>query len=239
MKARVLHPWRVDITAARKIQERLSRRVSFSWPGRPVRRIAGADVSFPCRARALAAVVVLSYPDLVPLETAVAEGPCPMPYVPGFLSFREVPVLLDAFESLACEPDLILFDGQGMAHPRRLGLASHAGLLLNKPSIGCAKSRLFGDHDPVPRSKGSSRPLRAPGGEVIGAVLRTRTGVRPVYISVGHKIDLDTALRFVLAVSPRYRIPEPVRIADRLTKEGRRPIQVADRLTKERKRKTR
>ncbi len=223
MKLRTLHTWPVDLGSARRIQEQLRGRVSFRWRTRSVHRIAGADVSFPSRDRALAVVVVLSYPEMERLETAVEQGPCPMPYVPGFLSFREVPVLLKAFESLTVEPDLILFDGQGVAHPRRMGLAAHAGLILDKPSIGCAKSRLFGEHEALPPSKGSFRHLTAPDGEVVGAVLRTRAGVRPVYVSVGHRIDLDTAMRFVLSVSPRYRIPEPLRLADRLTKERRGP----------------
>ncbi len=221
MKARVLHPWKVDIAGARAIQERLSRQVFTSWKPQPVKRIAGADVSFPERDQALAAVVVLSYPDLVLLETSVARGPCPMPYVPGFLSFREIPVLLEAFESLTSEPDLIFFDGQGVAHPRGLGLAAHAGLVLDKPSIGCAKSRLFGVHDPLPRARGSFRHLLSPDGRVVGAVLRTRKDVRPMFISVGHRIDLETAIRFVMAVCPRYRIPEPTRLADRLAREER------------------
>lgn len=219
VKSQNLHPWRVDTAKARQIQERLRGRVRAQWGGRPVRLVAGADVSFPRRDAALAVVVVMSFPRLDLIETAVRRGRCTFPYIPGLLSFREVPVLLKAFEVLKHEPDLILFDAQGIAHPRRMGLAAHAGLLLNRPSIGCAKSRLFGRHGEPGQSRGSFQPLIAPEGDVVGAVLRTRSGVRPVFVSVGHRIDLPAAIRFVLETSPRYRIPEPLRVADRLSKE--------------------
>ncbi|MCK4548180.1 MAG: deoxyribonuclease V [Candidatus Eisenbacteria sp.] len=221
MKTRSLHPWTVDIQTARRIQERLRTRVSFVWKARPVRLVAAADVSFPEKHEALAVVVVLTYPDLAPVETVVRRGRCRMPYIPGFLSFREIPTLLKAFRSVKSEPDLILFDGQGVAHPRRMGLAAHAGLILDKPSIGCAKSRLFGEYREPGTSRGEYQYLVTREGDVIGAALRTRTGVRPVYVSVGHRIDLETAMRFVLAAAPRYRIPEPLRLADLVSKEER------------------
>jgi len=221
MKARELHRWDVDAAAARRIQDQLRRRVSDAWVERPVRTIAGADVSFPQKDLALAVVVVLRFPDLQLIETAVRTSPCTFPYVPGLLSFREIPALLRAFEALRTEPDVILFDAQGIAHPRRLGLAAHAGLLLDTPAIGCAKSRLYGTHEAPGARRGSASELVAEDGDVVGAVLRTRSGVRPIYVSVGHRIDLQTAVGFVLASAPKYRIPEPLRLADRLTKEKR------------------
>jgi deoxyribonuclease V len=221
LKPRKLHPWKVDIATARQIQDRLRDEVSSVWEERTVKRVAGADVSFPKKNVALAVVVVMTYPDLTEVETVVRRGECSMPYVPGFLSFREVPTLLKAFRALRSEPDLILFDGQGVAHPRRMGLAAHAGLVLDKPSIGCAKSRLFGDHRELGGSRGSYQHLVAPEGDVIGAAVRTRANVRPVYVSIGHRIDLETSMRFVLALAPKYRIPEPLRVADRISRERR------------------
>ena len=163
--------------------------------------------------RATAAVTVLRLPDLELVEVATAGRPVDFPYVPGLLSFREVPVVLAAAEKLKADPDVLLVDGQGYAHPRRLGLACHLGLLWDKPTVGCAKSRLIGTHDEPHEAAGSYTDLvddRA-GGELIGAVLRTRDNVRPLYISSGHKIALPQALDVVLACSAGYRLPEPTR----------------------------
>ena len=199
-----------------RMQKELRRRVSRSWDGREVRSLAGADVHFPSRKRARAAVVLLSYPELEPIEESVHEGPVSFPYVPGLLSFREIPSILEAMRGLKGRPDLLLCDGQGIAHPRGLGLASHLGLIIGTPTIGCAKSPLYGEFEEPSPTKGSRSPIRDPRGRTIGAVLRTRDDVRPLFVSVGHRIDLRTALRLVLASTPRYRIPEPLRAAHRL-----------------------
>ncbi len=149
------------------------------------------------------------------METAIARRPTQFPYVPGLLSFREIPAVLDALEKINQRPDLLLCDGQGIAHPRRLGIASHLGLLVDIPSIGVAKSRLCGTHATAPETKGAWTPLRS-GDEVIGAVLRTRVRVKPLYISLGHRISLESAIAYVLGCVTRYRLPETTRYAHRL-----------------------
>jgi deoxyribonuclease V len=190
-----------------------------------VKLVAAADVAFVDRpyrrqpALARAAVVLLSYPDLAVVERHVVEAPVTFPYVPGLLSFRETPALARAFEALKGRPDLLLVDGQGCAHPRRFGLACHLGVLLDLPAIGCAKSRLCGEHGVLPDAAGSRVPL-ADGDEVIGLVLRTRDGVAPLYVSVGHRIGLNEAAEWVLRLCRGYRLPEPVRLADRLSKRS-------------------
>lgn len=175
--------------------------------------VAGVDVGFENRDTARAAVVVLRLPDLVPLDHAIARQPVPMPYIPGLLSFRECPVILEALGQLRHPPDLLLCDGQGIAHPRRLGVASHTGILTGLPTIGVGKSRLTGTHAPVPDEKGAWVPL-LDGDETIGAVLRARQGVKPLYISIGHRISLPTAIHYVMACITRYRLPETTRWAD-------------------------
>jgi len=161
---------------------------------------------------ATGAVVVLNYPELRVVETKVVNGRLDFPYVPGLLSFRESPLTLAACERLTITPDLILVDGQGIAHPRRFGLASHLGLFLNTPTVGCAKSLLCGRHE-VPGEKPGSYAEVVDGGEIIGAALRTKLGVKPIYVSVGHKVDLQTAIYWVLECCRSYRIPEPTRLA--------------------------
>jgi len=176
----------------------------------------------------VAGVVVLSFPDLEVIEESLAVGEASFPYVPGLLSFREGPLLERAFEGLSRMPDLVFFDGQGIAHPRGLGIASHLGLRLRIPSVGCAKSRLWGEAEEPAGEKGAWEPLKAPrgevAGEVVGAVLRTRKGVKSLYVSPGHRIDLEGAIRYTLAVSPRYRIPVPIRAAHIRTNEERRRL---------------
>lgn len=181
----------------------------------PVKTVAGVDVGFENRDTARAAVVVLRLDDLTPIDHATARMPVPMPYIPGLLSFRECPVILQALELLKHKPDLLLCDGQGIAHPRRLGVASHTGLLTGLPSIGVGKSRLTGTHGPVPENRGEWTPLMDHG-EEIGAVLRTRAGVKPLFISPGHRISLPTAVHFVMACTTRYRLPQTTRWADGL-----------------------
>lgn len=182
----------------------------------PVVTVAGVDVGFLDGGRVTrAAVVVLSFPELQPVDQVVACCPTRFPYVPGLLSFREVPAVLDAVERLRQLPDLVLCDGQGIAHPRRLGIASHLGLLTDLPTIGVAKSRLIGSHAQVPETRGSRVPLFDQE-EQIGVVLRTRTRVKPIYVSSGHRVSLDTAIEYVMACTPRYRLPETTRWADRI-----------------------
>ncbi len=182
----------------------------------PVRRVAGVDVGFEAGGTVTrAAVAVLCYPELDVLETATARCPTTFPYVPGLLSFRELPAVLAALEQLREPPDLLLCDGQGIAHPRRFGIASHLGLLVDIPAIGVAKTRLCGTHAEPPHQRGAWTPLRADE-EIIGAVLRTRIGVKPLYISPGHRIGLETALAYVMRCCTRYRLPETTRHAHRL-----------------------
>jgi deoxyribonuclease V len=212
-----LHPWRVSTREALEIQQRLRGRLRLRPLPRELRLVAAADVAYsrPTH-RMYAAVVVVRLPSLEVVETATAVQLARFPYVPGLFSFREVPPLIRAFERLKRRPDAVIFDGQGLAHPRRLGLACHAGLLLLTPTVGCAKSRLVGEHGPVPTRRGARADLRLEG-EVVGAVVRTRRAVSPVFVSPGHLADVDSAVDLVMRVSPRYRIPEPVRLAHRAT----------------------
>jgi len=181
-----------------------------------VRRVAGIDVGFEQDgATSRAAFAVLEFPELRLVESAVARLPTGFPYVPGLLSFREIPAVLEALGRLSERPDLLLCDGQGYAHPRRFGLACHLGVLTGLPSIGVAKSRLIGTHGALPEEKGAWVPL-LDGDEAVGAVLRTRDGVAPLYVSIGHRVSLPTAIRWVLACTTRYRLPETTRQAHRL-----------------------
>lgn len=208
-----LHSWQVTTAQAREIQRELAGQVStINQVGSP-RLIAGADISSPGRgAVATGTVVVLSFPELSLMETAVVERELDFPYVPGLLSFREAPLVLAACQKLATIPDLLLVDGQGLAHPRRMGLASHLGLLLGIPTIGCAKSILCGRHGTLGAEPGCYSEM-VDGEEIIGAALRTKKGVKPIYVSIGNKIDLATAIYWVMQCCRGYRIPEPTRLA--------------------------
>ncbi len=226
MKVTPLHRWTVDYREAVRLQERLAARVRCGPPLETVETVAGIDVSGGKRAeRIVAAVVVMRLADGEVLEVRHATRVATWPYVPGCLSFREIPVAAAALRKVRARPDLVICDGQGRAHPRRMGLASHLGLMLDIPTVGCAKSRLVGQ---VPRAPGRRRGGRAPlldGGERIGTVLRTRTGVRPVFVSVGDRIDLASAERWVLAAAPRYRLTEPIREAHRRVTALKRDLQ--------------
>ncbi len=208
------HPWDVSPTEAKEIQQQLRARARTEALDYPLATVAGIDVSVKGDL-SRAAVVLLTYPELVPLYAATAERPTSFPYVPGLLAFREGPVVLAALAELADRPDVLMFDGQGWAHPRRMGIATHLGVLLDVPSVGCAKSRLCGAHAEPEQLKGSWTPL-TDGNEVIGAVVRTRDNVRPVFVSTGHRADLRTAVQLVLGCAPRYRLPEPIRWAHRV-----------------------
>jgi len=213
MKINRLHGWDVSVKQAREIQLSLAERVITESDPVDPGFVAGVDISVSrVGGRARAAVVVLSYPGLETAEVAVAEGDISFPYVPGLLSFREGPLILAAYEKVTNDPELVLVDGQGIAHPRRLGLAAHLGLFLDRPTIGCAKSILCGSHDALGEEYGSYVEL-VDRGEIVGVALRTRSGVKPIYVSVGHKIDLATALQWVLKCCRGYRLPEPTRMA--------------------------
>jgi len=211
MQIRQLHPWNLEPRDAIAIQKRLAAQVVLEGSPQDVHTVAGADIS-TAGGRGRGAVVVLSYPDLQVLESEVVESELAFPYIPGLLAFREVPVLAEAFRRLSVRPDLLLVDGQGLAHQRRFGIACHLGLLLDLPTIGCAKSRLVGEHEPVGEEAGCRVELRD-GPEVIGLVVRTRAGVTPVYVSVGHRIGLAEAADWVLSLCRGYRLPEPARLA--------------------------
>ncbi|MDJ0598253.1 MAG: deoxyribonuclease V [Crocosphaera sp.] len=209
-----LHPKSLD--EAKVIQKNLSDQVIREDHIQTVNYVAGVDVGFQDNYKITkAAIAVLNFPSLELVETQTALIPTTFPYIPGFLSFREIPALLKAIEKLVIIPDIILCDGQGIVHPRRLGIASHLGVLLDIPTIGVAKSLLVGKHEEVPLEKGSWKPL-IDKEEIIGAVLRSRTKVKPIYVSIGHKISLPTALDYVLACLIKYRLPETTRWADKL-----------------------
>jgi deoxyribonuclease V len=216
LEIKKLHPWKVSPQQAKAIQNSISKRLIPKWDEGPVKIIAGTDVSFPDPQSVLAAVVVLTYPDMKVIETKLIKSKCEFPYIPGLLAFREVPALLSALEELKTEPDVLLCDAQGIAHPRRMGMATHVGLVTDKPSIGCAKSLLYGKYEEPGNAKGQHSSLVTDSGETIGAVVRTRDGVQPVFVSIGHKIDLDKAIEIVLGCSLKYRIPEPLRLAHKL-----------------------
>jgi deoxyribonuclease V len=217
------HRWDLSPKEAFAVQQELAAQVDRRPRLGPVHRVAGIDVSVRDDV-ARAAVVVLDFEGMAPVDYAIATRPVSFPYVPGLLAYREGPVVLDALECLGTTPDLLIFDGQGLAHPRRLGIASHIGLLVNMPSIGCAKSRLCGQHDEPGPEPGDYAPLLDQG-EVLGAVLRTRRGVKPVYVSIGHQVDLATSIHYVLACCRGYRLPETTRWAHRVAGGEVPPLQ--------------
>lgn len=208
------HPWDLEPAEAIALQKELATYVVRRAELGEVRRIGGVDASYR-DGLARAAVVVLSYPDLEILDYTVVTRPIEYPYVPGLLTFREGPAVLDAFEQVRTMPDLLIFDGQGIAHPRRIGIASHIGVLLDVPAIGCAKRRLRGRYEPPGPERGSFTYLMDKE-EVLGAVVRTRTGVKPVFVSIGHRVDLPSAIHYVLSCGRGYKLPEPTRWADKI-----------------------
>ena len=211
----ILHPWDLSPEEAARVQSDLRERLILRWTGRPVTTIGGVDVSIQVEA-ARAAIVVLRYPDLTPLQGVTADAPLVFPYIPGLLAFREGPAVLAAWEKLYDRPDLLMFDGQGIAHPRGIGIASHMGLWLERPTIGAAKSRLYGRHMEVGPNRGDRADLLDKRGTSIGTVLRTRASANPIYVSPGHLIDVQHATEFVLACTTSYRLPEPTRWAHRV-----------------------
>jgi deoxyribonuclease V len=216
MKIEERHDWSLTAEGAVIIQQSLRSEVITTDELGTVRYVAGVDVGFESEGSITrAAVAVLGLDDLKLQDRAIARRPTTFPYIPGFLSFREVPAVLDALQKLTVLPDLLLCDGQGIAHPRRFGIACHLGLLTNLPSIGVAKSLLVGKHDEVPNERGSWVPLTHKG-ETIGAVLRTRVGTKPLYISTGHRVSLETAIAYVMRCTTKYRLPETTRFAHNL-----------------------
>jgi len=216
-----LHPWNVTYEEAIKIQMRLKDEVILKKIERKIDHIAGLDVSYAKGGnRVWAGVVVLDFPSLVKIEEGWTQKRISFPYIPGLLSFREIPALLEVLRRLEVEPDLIFCDGQGIAHPRGLGIASHLGVLVHKPTIGCAKSRLVGEFNPVGEERGEYVYLRYQN-RVIGAVVRTRSRVKPIFTSPGYGVMLTDCIRFVLETSPTYRIPEPTRQAHLLVNSVR------------------
>ena len=210
------HPWVKTVGEAKLIQAQLRDKVIDADELGEVRYVAGVDIGFKNNYTiSQAAIAILTYPELELVEQAIARIPTTFPYVPGYLSFREIPAILAALPQIKTTPNLILCDGQGYAHPRRLGLACHLGVLLDMPTIGVAKSWLIGTHEAVPLEKGSWQPLLDKG-ETIGVVLRSRTKVKPIYVSIGHKISLPTAINYVMGCLTKYRLPETTRWADKL-----------------------
>ena len=209
--ARAPHRWSLTPRQAIAVQTRLAATVRQTSPGQPIKLVAGADVAFSHDGRRCIVVV----------EERVAVRDLTFPYVPGLLSFREAPAVLAALRKLKRTPDGLMCDGHGLAHPRRFGIACHLGVITGLPTMGCAKSRLVGAHDEPADERGAKAPL-VHQGRTLGTVLRTRTGVRSVFVSIGHLIDLSSAERIVLACAVRYRLPEPTRLADRLAAEAKR-----------------
>lgn len=214
---RALHRWDLTPKDAIRLQHEFVDRLILAWDNRDVSSVAGIDVSVR-GGKARAAIVALSYPDLAPIEAATAQADAVFPYIPGLLTFREGPVILDAWQKLRTKPDLLLFDGQGIAHPRRMGLAAHMGLWLDVPSLGVAKSHLYGIYESPGPEKGDAAELsdEKDRERVIGTVLRTRAGVKPVFVSPGYRIDTKHAAAFALACCTRYRLPETTRWAHRV-----------------------
>ncbi len=224
MKIRNLHSWEVTGAEARELQTKLAPQVLVSGGKKIPKIVAGCDIGLT-KTTAYAGVVLLAFPELEVIDTFTLSGPITFPYIPGLLSFREAPLLLELFRTVTPDPDLIFFDGQGIAHPRRFGLACHMGLFLDAPTIGCAKSRLTGEHDEPGSTRGDHASLRDQKGDVLGAALRTKDNCKPVYVSVGHRIDLDTAIERTLQCGKGYRIPEPTRLAHNLVTALRKEAQ--------------
>lgn len=217
---RAPHAWNLSPKRAVAVQRRLASRVRVERPARPLRFVAGIDCAFLADT-VLASAVLYDVVTGDTLETRTARRPLSFPYVPGLLSFREAPAVLAALRLLRGNPDALMCDGHGLAHPRRFGIACHVGVMADLPTLGVAKSRLVGVHaEPGPRRGARVRLVHD--GDVIGSVLRTQDGVRPIYVSVGHRIDLATGVRLALRCATRFRLPEPTRLADRAVAAAKR-----------------
>ncbi len=226
MKIHSLHSWDVSPSKALNIQSHLRDRVVLNNSFRKINLIAGCDVALDPNDRMVyGGIIVYHWPDLHEVERVSSVRKLSFPYIPGLLAFREAPVLLDCVAKLQSDPDLFIFDGQGIAHPRRIGIATHMGLFLNKPAIGCAKSRLTGSFKEPGGRSGNFSPLQSAEGKIIGAVVRTRDKVRPIFVSPGHKIDLKTSVKIILQCVNGYRIPKPTREADRFVEATKKSHQ--------------
>lgn len=221
MKIPHLHAWPTTAKEAIELQRALAPRIVQRRVKRPPRWIAGLDAAVLGRERVIAGVVLWDAEERAAVEEHVVAATTAFPYIPGLLSFREAPALIEALRRLGRRPDALLCDGQGLAHPRRFGLASHVGLWAGIPTIGCAKSRLCGTHDEPAAARGSRCDLRI-GDETVGAVLRTRDRVKPLFISPGHLCDLASAMEITLSTATRFRLPEPTRLADKLVAKAKR-----------------
>lgn len=220
MEPNIIHSWELDETDALLIQQHLASKVIKTDQLNVIKYVAGVDVAYDKKSDKLfAAVVVLDADSLDIAEIAIAEDIVQFPYIPGLFSFREIPPIVKALKKLNISPDLIVCDGQGIAHPRRFGLASHFGVLFNMPTIGCGKTRLIGEAEEPGKKKGDYAPL-LDNGEVIGNVLRTQDNVKPIYVSIGHCISLSTACDWILKLSPHYRLPETTRQADQIVRRA-------------------
>jgi deoxyribonuclease V len=223
VKPIITHPWDVTVEEAKEIQNSLLKKLILTPSRKKIRILAGIDTSFNTQeGKCFTAIVLLSYPQLEILEELYVVEDTLFPYIPGFLTFREGPSIVSALKRVTIQPDLLMCDGQGIAHPRNLGIASHIGILFDLPSIGCAKSRLCGTYGTIREKKGSSTPLMGKDGKAIGTVLRTRSSVKPVFVSPGHRMNLKTSERIVLASTTKYRLPEPTRQADKLSKRAKK-----------------
>jgi len=227
MKITQVHPWNVSPPEAKRIQQELRGRVVEENRFGEIHTVAGIDVGVKEDDIIRAAVVVLRFPELTPLDQSVAEMPATFPYIPGLLAFREVPVVSSALEKLAKEPDLLIVDGQGRAHPRRMGIACHVGLITDRPTIGCAKSWLYGRYEMPDTPAGSYAYLYGDDDEIVGAVVRSKDHVSPLFVSIGHRIDLPTAIDLVLKCTRGYRLPETTRYAHRVAGGEKVQIQPA------------
>ncbi len=235
MKARLTTVWNVTPREAMRLQEKLRERVVLEDRFSDIRFVAGADLAFdPETGMAFSGVIVYRFPELAEVERKAARRKLQFPYVPGLLSFRETPVLLAAFTRLRTEPDLILIDGHGRAHPRRFGMACHIGVLFDKPTIGCAKSLLVGEHTEPAARAGATTPLML-NGECVGAVLRTRNNVKPIYVTTGHRVSLESAVKIVVQCLDGFRIPKPTRQADHYVRQLRRKFQAEGREARSRR----
>jgi deoxyribonuclease V len=213
--------WPDNIEEARKFQEELRKGIKLEPLSEPPASVAGCDASYS-EGKVIGAVCLYKYPEIELIQKTVAYKKCGFPYVPGFLSFREGAALMEAIQKLSSRPDLLIFDGQGIAHPRGMGIASHLGVLLDIPSVGCAKSRLVGNYREPGRIKGEQSAIVV-NGQSKGAVLRTRTDVKPVFVSPGHRVDIKGAVDLVIKCTGKYRLPEPVRCAHRVA-EGHKGL---------------
>jgi deoxyribonuclease V len=221
MKVTPLHSWDLDYKQAVELQKILASKLQFSKLDHPVQYVAGADISYSkADPRIFGAVVILKLPEFTIIESSYAYKEIPFPYIPGLLAFRELPILWEIFKKIKKVPDVVICDGQGIAHPRKLGLASHLGLLLKIPTIGCAKKRLVGEYAEPGKDRWSESPMIYKG-DVVGAALRSREKVKPIFISPGHMIDLNGAIAVVKSCITKYRLPESTRLAHQLVNKLR------------------